>query len=86
MPYLHDSHLDYNILKGQRKKFIANLKLTHELDQSAANLNPNNQKDEEDDKLSKLDVDLIYRDCDKDRVNKTIIRNLIDTESISMRN
>ena len=51
-----------------------------------ANITQNNLKDDEDEKLSKLDVDLIYRDCDKDRVNKTIIRNLIDTESISMRN
>ncbi len=53
---------------------------------SIANVPRSNLKDEEDAKLSKLDIDLIYRDCDKDRVNKTIIRNLIDTESISTHN
>ena len=53
---------------------------------SIANIPKSKLKDEEDVKLSKLDIDLIYRDCDKDRVNKTIIRNLIDTESISTHN
>ncbi len=40
----------------------------------------NKEENEDLDKIEKLELDELFRDCDKDKVNKTIIKNLIDTE------
>lgn len=80
MPYLHDCHLDYLILKDQRKKFVNTIKKQQQ-NLNDSEIMPQAHHDEEEaEKLKNLDINSIYKNCDMDKVNKTIIRNLIDPD------
>lgn len=82
IPYLHDSHLDFSIIKAKRKKFIATIKQAHNLGSGSKKLRVKTPEENEIENVKKLDVDNIYRECDTDKVSKTIIRNLIDSDAL----